>query len=212
MVKKKIKNIVIFGGTSQIAASFVKNYQKKFNITLFSRSPKKIASFSNIKFDFKLNNSNYTKIKKYLINADVIICLAGCFKAKYSSIVCDINLIFYDWLFEKVCNLKKKQKKIITITSLDSIIPNPNSPIYSATKAGLSNLMNSYQLKFKQKVSFSNIICGAVDTKMRKFKKDKNIIQPKDIAQLIKFIIEYNDNIIINNIVMYPKSKTYIKF
>lgn len=214
MVKKNSKKkITIFGSGSIIASSINQINFQDYEITNISRKKNNLKN--NLVFKDLINKAviNNKKLDNIIKLTDIFIILLGTFHEKDPLKMLKVNLLFYDLLFKKIIESNRSNKKIvkvICVSSLDSIIPNINVPIYSASKAGLSQLIKCYKKKYKtKKINFYDLAPGAINTKMRRYKKDNNIIQPKQIALIIKFLIESDINYEIDRLVIYPKTKTY---
>jgi len=102
--------------------------------------------------------------------------------------------------------------RIITISSIDGRFPNTNSFAYSISKCSINTLVRLYRKKYiSRKVNFDLILPGAMDTRMRKDKKEDKamLLQTEDIAKLCLYIAGCPSSMCFDDITVYPKSFTY---
>ena len=211
----KKKNILIFGGDSDLGKNinecFIKNF---YDTYCFGRKSQNNKNFFKINF---LSPSSLKNIIKKNINStrctDAIIFSVGEFiksEDKYSQDKSENFLIIKNIIDVLLSFLLKNKRhtKIIIITSIDGFLGNINSFKYSIDKGKLSMLIKLYNKKFKNKnVSFYEIAPGPINTRMRKKKKEnKNqLVQPDDISKLCLMITKMNANIILDTIKILPK-------
>ena len=206
--------IIIFGIDSEIGNETAEILKKKnYEIIGFSKNLRN-KKYKNIKCNFEktkqitsvISSINFAEIKSILI-------FLGKFERSKNKIRSDKtkNFLIISNIFESI--IKKIIKKnfairVITITSLDSYIPNINSFKYSLDKSRITMLIRLYKKKYKKfKVNFDEVAPGPVNTKMRKGKKEnkKNILDPRDIANLCYFVNETDTRYSFNTIKIYPK-------
>ena len=215
----KKDKILIFGSDSDLAKSIFDVFKEKYDLIGYSRNTNN-RTFKNIKCNFQSKKNILSKTKEVLIKKNSIksiIILVGSFKRSKNNYDKDKSedFVVTKNIFEVITNLLIKRKinlNIITITSMDSIFPNINSYKYSIGKSSISTLIKLYKKNYqKNKISFTEIAPGPINTKMRKNKKEnkKNILQPEDIAQVCLMLSSANENVSFDTIKIYPKKWNY---
>lgn len=206
---------IIFGIDSDIGNKTAEIFKSKnYEIIGFSKNLRN-KNFKNIKCNFenvenikkKISKINFQKIKSILI-------FIGKFKKSQNKIKSDRtkNFLIVNNIFESIIKkilIRNLPIRIITITSLDSYIPNINSFKYSLDKTRVSMLIKLYKKKYKKfNVNFDEVAPGPTNTKMRINKKENkgNILDPKDIANLCWLLSEINVKTSFDAIKIYSKN------
>jgi NAD(P)-dependent dehydrogenase (short-subunit alcohol dehydrogenase family) len=118
---------------------------------------------------------------------------------------------FYDFL----CNT---QGSIINISSIHSKLTKPNFLAYSVSKSALDGLTRAMSVELSEKIKIYGISPAAVDSEMlfnglnkdhkklhilKDYHPAKKIGDPKRIAELVSFLISFNDNFLSGSIIEY---------
>ena len=216
--KKKV--VLIFGGSSEMASHFIKynihNYFFHITTSKVNKLKKKYEKFNNIKINnLKLLEKNSRTF--FSIKYDYLLTFNGYFKRdqNFNQKILDINYLYIqNILYNNYKSYKKKKRdiKVIVISSLDSFYPNKNSPAYSTAKGAISHLIKNLQHMHKnEKIQYSDIQPGAVKTKMRS-KKKGSALSAVEIAKTIDYIISLNINTTVPKVQIFPKSNFYLDY
>ena len=226
-----MKQIVVCGASKNLGKYFSESFSKEFNVFKISRSEIKDKNFLKTDLNnYRNTKIAFSKIKKKTNFIDAIIFCAGNSKKNYKNIATKENFEkSFTWNFYPFVNtlnayleiFKMKPVKIIVISSIAGL-KNINAPItYSVAKNSL-NFYCKYMAKdLARKNIYINIISpGNIlmnknnwHKKLIKDKKgvlgyiDKNVpsnkfINPNEILNVCKMIIENDDNFVGSNIVL----------
>lgn len=206
------KNILIFGSTSSIAQNFIKNYKKKYFFINISSKNSANADFKN--FDY--SDKNFIDLSKK-INLKKIFCVinfCGYFSKKSEEK--KSRFINYE-IAKKIIDFStlhflKREMRVITITSLDSVHANKYDINYSLYKSLTSKYIKNMRFLYKNEmIQFDDLQLGAINTKMRK-KNLNDGLNTNEISKLLHFILSLNHSTTINPIKIFPKQKTYLEY
>lgn len=162
-----------------------------------------ISSEKDVKQIFEIIKKKHSKL-------DILINNAGF----YSN---NSNYESYDYFHKTngwgvyLCTIEAeklmKEGKIINISSIYGIKPNPDSILASGVKAEVENYTKSFAKKFKGKIEVNSVAPGYTDTKLvrdnfsnelllelLKNTSQKRLVRPEEIANTVIFLIE-NDSI-----------------
>lgn len=216
-------HVLITGTTNGIGKSIVKNLLvKKYSVIGIDKRKHNFfnnKNFVSIKLDILDQNSVYKFIKKLKKNNNVpkyFILSAGVniydndenFRLENFKKCFDINFYGVMNFVQAIEKLKLKNKKILSVSSVSNIIPNPKALGYFSSKILLSknfNLLNSSRDNY-----YKTIILGPVKTKIsRKLKK------PSGLAGMIYKTIQISAEkaaIEIVNFMTTSKKKLYLTY
>lgn len=209
----------VFGSTRKIA-----NLQQNNNETFFD-----LSKIIEIDFSDQINDSldNYqkllvNKIDNLNTHFDVFINNSGIATFKpfleyeTNSIENNIfvNMIAPIFLIQYFAKQMKEKKRglIINISSVAVLKPFKNSSIYSSTKSAISTLINTIREELRDyNIKLINLYLGATNTEIWDSEARKELgyrmIQPDNVAQLIKSLIEMSENqdLTIEELVVRPQ-------
>ncbi len=166
MIKDKV--IVITGGSTGIGYALYKQLYENNEVFVLSRNKEKIKNTLIKKENYyQVDVSDYNELKntlKDIINRkgyiDILILNAGIglnsdnneFNAENIEYVINVNFISHIHAIESVIDNMKKRKKgtIVSISSIADSRGLPNSPAYSASKAGLTTFIEGLEINLSQ--------------------------------------------------------------
>ena len=219
------KICVVTGGSSGIGLSVAKLLSKK-DIVIIADIKEYDKHF--MEEQFKNNNNVYyvqcdiansndiEKLQQYVKTTfgrlDKLVCCAGILPKP-----CQIDNITNDNIDKTIdVNLKgtfkclrtlgafinesTKNGSIVTLTSVDGIIGEPFGVIYSATKAGIISLTQSFARHFGENVRVNAVAPGLIDTPLTDYLGNdpswttdysiiKRIGKPDEIANAVEFLL-----------------------
>jgi 3-oxoacyl-[acyl-carrier protein] reductase len=200
-------NRVIIGGSSGIGSSVVDNLIHNKDDTIINLS-RRINKFANHNIycdvtDYKSVKSSFNEIYRLYGKIDTLVYSAGFVEPQSlldideevwnKTINTNLNGAFYCTKeFVKIAN---SNSKIIYIASTAGIRPQPQWSAYACSKAGLINfgLTMSEELK-DYKIKTYILSCGRCATPLRKklapSENQSEIMQPEDVANIIKNILD----------------------
>lgn len=197
------KYVLISGITSELGKNLALEFlKKKYNVIGTTRSSKqKLISNNNY---LQFSNFNYTDIYKVLNKHDFEIfinCIGSYSNKDFASLtdksikdLYNSNLILPSSLIIKVFkNFSEKNKgTIVNINSVAALGPKiGNEIIYSSSKTGLKNLIESLQIQVKNEelnIKLIDVYSGAFQSQMTINRKDYDkLINPKELS---KFLVE----------------------
>lgn len=215
------KTIVITGGSDGLGKTLAESLVKENNVIILATNESKLKEVS------KENNctykvcdvSNYEKVEKCINeikeefnSIDVLINNAGLWiqeeldendSNRINSVV-DVNLLGVINCSKAVIPFMKQQKEglIININSQAGINHKAERVVYNATKWGVTGFSKSLADEVaKYGIRVSNVMPGMMKTdmfnKMNIKKNMENGIDTKEVARLIKFIIETPKDVMI---------------
>lgn len=160
--------------------------------------------------DKTFTNSDFPSILINNAGVGFFSSLDGLALVKWHEIInTNLNGTFY--LTSALVPLMKKNRKAGHIINIGSILgktANSQSAAYSASKYAIQGFSESL---FKELRSFSiKVTCvnpGSIETNFFEesgIQSHNNMLQPKDVANLITQIIETPDNLLINEITLRP--------
>ncbi|MCQ2482041.1 MAG: SDR family NAD(P)-dependent oxidoreductase [Clostridia bacterium] len=111
-------------------------------------------------------------------------------------------------------DLKNNNGRIINVASVTAVESNPHGAAYGATKAGLLSFASSlFDEARKYGVKVTTILPDMTDTKLYRnadftVSDDRMAyLNPKDIADCVRFVIECPDNQVISELTVKPQLK-----
>ena len=171
-------------------------------------------------------NKTFNYIQKNFKNIDLLVNNAAVFKMKEFSkgsfedidSIIDTNLKGTMYCTFKVLDIMKRNPKtvrrIINIGSVASIRGIKNQSIYCASKFGLNGFGEALnQELIDENISITTICPGGIDTPL--WNKDnpypgknkENILQPKDIVDIIEYISRLEKRIVLKNLTIFPNNE-----
>jgi len=215
MVKKKKKQIIIFGSNSSLARSFIKSYKNIFRIICFQKKNKNNYSLKDINEEKNLIEFKNKNLLREIKKCNTILIFIGKFQkidTDFSNEIIQANFAFNYKLLNALYKLRnnfKSKCKCIIIGSMNSKIPNKNCIMYSASKAALNKSVDNFQTLTKNcKLTFQIISPGPIKTKMRKYKENNFSLSPNQVNLLIHYMIKQDHEVIHNNIQLFSR-KSY---
>ena len=212
-----MKNIIITGGSDGLGKELAKSLSKENNVIIISPTEnklKKVADEIGCSYkvcdvsDYNSVNKNFTEIGKI----DVLINNAGLWiqdeldtnNSKRIDEVVSVNLLGVINCSKAVIPKMKENKEglIININSQAGINHKAERTVYNATKWGVTGFTKSLQDEVaKYGIRVTNVMPGMMKTEMfNKMNIDKNMdngIETKEVARLIKFIIDTPKDVMI---------------
>jgi 3-oxoacyl-[acyl-carrier protein] reductase len=224
----KNKTIVITGVTGGVGKVVAKMFiDRKWNVIGLSRNSQSLIDIDSIfgKPNFKaidIDMSNqYSVIDAFdrIEQIDVLINNAATFITKpfVESTPEDINRIIdinlKGYMFCTLNAIKKiKKGRIINICSVSGLHGIKNQAIYSSSKFGVAGFTEAVAQELINNILFTTIYPGGINTPLWNTNNPyngniKELLNPKDIANTIKYIVELPDNVIVKDITIFPKNE-----
>lgn len=222
------KTIVITGATGGVGIETVKLFmENEWNVIGISKSTDKLSKLSE---DFKgfhyfttdIKNydevqKTFSSIKSQFGNIDVLVNNASIFKQKplgeFSPNEID-DIIDTNLKGTIFCSLEcmsvMSKGRIINVGSVSGLHGIKNQTIYSASKHGVNGFADSLnQESIGSGIQVSTINPGGIDTplwnKDNPYKGDvSKLIKSNDIANIIYYIANLPDNIVLKTVTMFP--------
>lgn len=216
-----MKNIVITGGSDGLGKTLATALSNDNNIIILATNEEKlknVANQSNCKYkvcdvrDYSRVESTIEEIINEFGKIDVLINNAGLWiqeeldfndSERIHSVV-DVNLLGVINCSKSVIHFMKQNKNglIININSQAGINHKAERVVYNATKWGVTGFSKSLQDEVaKYGIRVTNVLPGMMKTEMfSKLNIEKNMangIDTKEVARLIKFIIDTPSDIMI---------------
>ena len=216
-----MKNIVITGGSDGLGKTLATALSNDNNIIILATNEEKlknVANQSNCKYkvcdvrDYSRVESTIEEIINEFGKIDVLINNAGLWiqeeldfndSERIHSVV-DVNLLGVINCSKSVIHFMKQNKNglIININSQAGINHKAERVVYNATKWGVTGFSKSLQDEVaKYGIRVTNVMPGMMKTEMfSKLNIEKNMangIDTKEVARLIKFIIDTPSDIMI---------------
>ncbi len=207
-----LKNIVITGASKGIGKEIADHLSlvSKYKIINISRNKNKNPKIINYLCDISHYN-NVKKVFKKIKNIDVLINNSGVTNFSKDPInnfdkIVKTNLNGFFYCSHEAAKLlkKKKNSKIINISSINSYQAFPNNPGYVSSKGGIKMLTKALALDYgKFGIRVNSISPGYINSGMskRSFKNRKKNLErkkrmiirrwgsPKDLFGVIEFLI-----------------------
>jgi short-subunit dehydrogenase len=172
-------NILITGASSGIGLELGKRYQKQGH-TIFTISRRKIGMFE---YEFQCDVSDFEKLNQIVKTIvknhciDVVIANAGVsfphssefMKFEEFKKTIDINFLSIHCLLENIVPEMKKKRdgKIVVISSLASFVASPTSLAYSSSKRALNSYTESLRNQlYPYNIKVINIQPGFIESEM----------------------------------------------
>jgi NADP-dependent 3-hydroxy acid dehydrogenase YdfG len=215
------KNIIITGGSDGLGKTLTKHFSKENNVIILATNEEKLK---NVAYDnnctYKVCDvSNYSLVEKCIneiLNEfqkiDVLINNAGLWiqeeleendSDRIRSVI-EVNLLGAINTAKAVIPSMKENKDglIININSQAGINHKAERVVYNATKWGVTGFCKSLQDEVaKYGIRVSNVMPGMMKTDMfKKLNIEKNMnngVDTKEVARLIKFIIDTPSDVMI---------------
>ena len=144
---------------------------------------------------------DWLKILTRLPMLDLLINNAGILRFdEYNEArsIVETNLlgVFYGCTF--ALNYVKEKGSVINIASTSGVNPEPELPLYSATKAGVIHMTKSFA-KQTRRIRFNcispgfvrtNLVPGEVSKELLKHVLEQRVAKPIEIAKVVEFIIK----------------------
>lgn len=208
------KTIVITGGSDGLGRTLAEHFSKENNVIILATNEEKsknVANANNCIYkvcdvsDYNLVEKCFSDIINKYQKIDVLINNAGLWiqeeldfndSERIHSVV-DVNLLGVINCSKAVIPYMKKNKDglIININSQAGINHKAERVVYNATKWGVTGFSKSLQDEVaKYGIRVTNVMPGMMKTDMfRKLNIEKNMangVDTKEVARLIKFIID----------------------
>ena len=218
------KNIVITGGSDGLGKALAMSLSKDNNVIILATNEEKLKEvIAQCNCSYKVCDVRDYSIVENVINGiinafgriDVLINNAGLWiqeeldvndSERINSVV-DVNLLGVINCAKAVIPIMKKNKDglIININSQAGINHKAERVVYNATKWGVTGFSKSLQDEVaKYGIRVSNVMPGMMKTDMfKKMNIEKNMsngVDTKEVARLIKFIIDTPSDVIIPEI------------
>ena len=209
------RTALITGSTGGIGNSLVSSLKENLNVISPTRKELDLSSNSSI--------SDY--ISSLDVPIDIIVNCAGIHKAgncedltthDFQNIL-QINLIAPFQIISGLVKGMKERKygRILNISSIWSVVSKEKRSIYSASKSGLDGLTRTLALELAPfNILVNSVAPGYVNTDMihqynskKELEKIKEIIplkrfaEPREIAELVKFLSSENNSYITGQII-----------
>lgn len=228
----KGKIAIVTGASSGIGAEFSKMLvEGGARVFGLARSIDKLESIKGHIGDgfepVKMDITNYEEVEKWVENTfsedlkpDILVNNAGLgYFAEVDTLsleqwhtMMDVNLSGVFYLSRLIVPLMKENGSvchIVNIASVAGLMGNPQISGYNATKFGLRGFTESLfkELRFdgiKVSCFFPGSIATSFFDSIDAVDLHPNMMQPVDIAQTLKYVLETPDNFLINEITMRP--------
>lgn len=230
------KLIVITGATSGVGESLA-NYFTKLDwyVIGLARNEGKLTvmknvlgyNFLGIKTDIRDRQQvgqAFKIIKQTFGNLDILINNASVFKTDefinhtYNDIdsIIDTNLkgtIYCSLEAIKIMMQKNEKavKRIINVASVSGYHGIENQPVYSASKHAVRGFADSLSQEVrKHNILVTTIFPGGINTPLWHAYPEKDtsqMMKTKDVVDVIKYIIDSNEDIIMKEISFFPKNE-----
>ena len=215
------KNIVITGGSDGLGKTLAMLLSKDNNVVILATNEdklKEVSNEANCRYkvcdvrDYKVVEETINTINNELGHIDVIINNAGLWIQEELDVndsnriedVVDVNLLGVINCSKAVIPLMKKNHDglIININSQAGINHKAERTVYNATKWGVTGFSKSLADEVaKYGIRVSNVMPGMMKTDMfKKMNIEKNMangVDTKEVARLIKFIIDTPSDVMI---------------
>ena len=215
------KVIVITGGSDGLGRTLTESLSKENDVVILATNEQKlieVANHNNCKYKV-CDVSNYKLVEKCIKQIiddcgtiDVLINNAGLWIQEELDIndsdrinsVVDVNLLGVINCSKAVIPIMKNKKEglIININSQAGINHKAERVVYNATKWGVTGFSKSLQDEVaKYGIRVTNVMPGMMKTNMfKKMNIQKNMdngLDTKEVARLIKFIIDTPSDVVI---------------
>lgn len=211
------KTIIITGGSDGLGKTLTKALSKENKVIIFATNEDKMKQVSEeTGCEYKICDvSNYKKVEECINEIgkiDVLINNAGLWiqdeldtnnSERINSVV-DVNLLGVINCSKAVIPIMKTRKAglIININSQAGINHKAERTVYNATKWGVTGFTKSLQDEVtKYGIRVTNVMPGMMKTNMfNKLNIEKNMdngVDTKEVARLIRFIIDTPSDVMI---------------
>ena len=162
------------------------------------------------------NIPGLTKIDVLINNAGVFLCkpLKKCSGADLDNVI-DTNLKGTINVTMACLGLMGKGSRIINIGSVAGVHGIKHQALYCASKFGINGFFDSLSHELTPKgILISTINPGGIDTplwgKKNPYDGDKKkLLKPKDICEVVNYIIKLPPNVVIKNAVIHPINEVH---
>ena len=151
---------------------------------------RRVKSLTGRKLDLFINNAGVLLLNEY--------------NFQESMKMLQINLVAVWDLIELFTPIMTKNSNIINISSISGLRPDPDTPLYGATKAGVISLTKSYAKKFSReskRIRVNSIAPGFFKTNLVPGKMPKELLNecpfkrvanPKELIAVVEMIINHD--------------------
>jgi short-subunit dehydrogenase len=219
-----MKKAIVTGASSglgkKIAAALISKGVKVVNL---SKSKSEIAGIVNMKVDLSKHDDLMkviVDIKKKHRDLDLLVCCAGLMHRNFIGKIPNES-VDYDFSVNVTSNikltnallpiLKKNQGDIVMVGSTSSFLAHPETAVYNSTKFALLGYIKSLQKELKKEnVRVIGFHPGGFQSNLhilaKSQVKQKDLIDPKDLAMLLMSILSMPRNAQVSEIIIDRKN------
>jgi NAD(P)-dependent dehydrogenase (short-subunit alcohol dehydrogenase family) len=213
------KSVLVVGGSSGIGEAIAKGFIGEGANTIIFDINKPNLRTKYFEVDIR-NEKDIVSAMKSIDKLDVLVNSAGIYRSNFIedisedelNDIIDVNLKGAMLICKHALNkLKKSKGNIINISSCLGLIPEPSSPVYCASKAGLLMFSKCLSQKYSRySVRVNTVLPGPIDTPLlRKSYKNTREMQksreknpmrkiglPSDVANVVLFLASDEANFV----------------
>jgi len=227
-MKLKNKRILITGGTEGLGLALVKNLiEKDSQIIVCARTKENLEKIKKELKEIETHQcdvSDYSQVEKMIKETgqiDILINAAGVYydgqledhTIEQIDQQIDINLKGTIYTCKAILPQMKKRQAgcIVNVSSTSGIKGKPNHSAYVASKWGVTGLTKSLQIDLKDsKVKVLGFYPGGMKTNLFEDSKKSagaDWMDPNKVAEIIVFMIERDESMIMDHVVVNRRSK-----